>query len=105
MRMSSPLSAMKVSLPQLRMYPVEKWGSPAASVGASCDPVRGSLSGFGSASDGDRVGRSALETAAECCTEPMARARVNTEPEETNGDMEDLREKSLCFKIHVFTIC
>lgn len=76
----SPLRAMKVSLPQLRMYPEEKWGRPAATVGVSATPKSGWTVGIGSERFGDMGGRSADLRMAVCCTDPSARYFMKLEP-------------------------
>ncbi len=87
---SSPRRAINVSRPHERMYPTEKWGSPAANVGANCFP---SKSCGGSLNPGERCGRGALFCTAVCCTDPKAKAFTKLEPFCTNVDMCVLQEK------------
>ena len=63
---------MKVSRPQDLMYPVEKWGSPAAKVG-------GGSSGGGTSS-ADSGGNGALPTADRWIGVPRARHFTRSEP-------------------------
>jgi hypothetical protein len=86
---------MKVSLPQLLMYPDEKCGRPAAIVGASGTLKSVCSAGRGEARLGESAGSRADLRTAVCCTEPRARALTKLEPCCTAGDMSDLNNKQI----------
>ena len=79
--MKSPGRVMKVSLPQLRMYPVLKWGRPAATVNPELPEEEA------------RGGRDADLTTAPCWMDPNARSLTKVGPFLTHGDMRSLQAK------------
>ena len=74
-----PRSDINVSLPHDLMYPVEKCGRPAASVGDD----------DGGDSDDDSGGSGAETQSAVCMMEPSDNSLIRSEPWLTNGDMSE----------------
>lgn len=74
----NPRNAMKVSRPQQRIKPVEKWGKPAAMEGSGKAP-----SPETGISWGDRAGSDADCVIHKNCAEPRDNALTNDEPSTT----------------------